>query len=49
MAKYINKEDAEDYILSKISEQRAQYNDQRIDVILCDIYLHVSEMETKEL
>ena len=49
MAKYIKKEDVENYVLSKISEQRKLYNDQRMDVILSDIYLTICEMETKEL
>ena len=49
MAKYIKKDDVENYVLSKISEQRKLYNDQRMDVILSDIYLTISEMETKEL
>ena len=49
MAKYIDQELVKEYILAKISEQRKKDNDQRMDVILSDIYLTVSEMPTKEL
>lgn len=49
MAKYINKDEIKDYVLDKIAEQRKLYHDQTADVLLSDIYLHIDEMETKEL
>lgn len=49
MAKYINKDEIKDYVLDKIAEQRKLYHNQTADVLLSDIFLHIDEMETKEL
>lgn len=49
MAKYINKDEIKDYVLDKIAEQRKIFHNQTADVLLSDIYLHIDEMETKEL
>lgn len=49
MAKYINKDEIKDYVLDKIAEQRELYHNQTADFLLSDIYLHICEMETKEL
>lgn len=49
MAKYINKDEIKDYVLDKIAEQRKLYHNQTADVLLSDIYLHIDEMETKEI
>lgn len=49
MAKYINKDEIKDYVLEKIAEQRKLYHNQTADVLLSDIFLHIDEMETKEL
>lgn len=49
MAQYISKEEIKDFILDKIAEQRKLYHNQTADVLLSDIYLHIDEMETKEI
>lgn len=49
MAQYISKEEIKDFVLDKIAEQRKLYHNQTADVLLSDIYLHIDEMETKEI
>ena len=49
MAQYINKDEIKDYVLDKIAEQRKLDHNQTADVLLSDIYLHIDEMEIKEL
>ena len=49
MAQYINKDEIKDYVLDKIAEQRKLHHNQTADVLLSDIYLHIDEMETKEI
>lgn len=49
MARYIKADEIKDYVLDKIAEQRKLYHNQTADVLLSDIYLHIDEMESKEL